>query len=78
MIKPNKFLDINNSIIKISSDIIKILLANKVMKYNNLYNQILLKSGEDSKYLFINAINFLYLFDKINYNSNNDTLELNI
>jgi len=78
MIKPNKFLDINNSIIKISSDIIKILLKDKVIKYNNLYNQIIVKNGENSKYVFINALDFLYLFNKINYDSNNDTLELNI
>jgi len=78
MITPNKYMDLNTSLIKVSSDILKILLKkrDKTIKYNKLSKELEKLYGEDTDYVLIPSLNFLFLVDKIKYNLTDDTLEL--
>lgn len=76
MLRPHEFLDLDNCVIKISAIIIKILKENKIMKYIELYNLTYQINGKDIDYVFISALNFLFLLGKIEYDKESDTLEL--
>ncbi|QZY56666.1 ABC-three component system middle component 8 [Crassaminicella profunda] len=76
MIKPHKFLNLDNCVINISSMIIEQLQINGIMTYNELYEAIYRVNGENMKYIFMPAISFLFLLGKINYYKESDTLEL--
>lgn len=76
MLKPDKYLDFNVCIINISASIIEVLLKNGISYYIEVLNHVKRKHGDNSKYEFQNALNFLYLLGKVEYSSHNDTLEL--
>ena len=76
MIKPTKFLNLNNCILGIASEIIKILLIEKKVSYNILYKNLKSKYDKDFDYNFLPAIDFLFLLGKIKYSPSNDCLEL--
>lgn len=76
MIVPDKYMDYKVSIVNIAASIIDILLHNGACYYVEVLNQIKESHGEDSKYEFLNALNFLYLLGKVDYFYENDILEL--
>lgn len=76
MIFPNKYMNYEISIVRIAASIINILLQNGVCKYDEVLSRVKRSHGEDSKYEFKNALNFLYLLGKIEYHFQNDVLEL--
>lgn len=78
MIEPHKFMNLDNSVINISSLIIINLRENGIMKYTELYNSVYRSNGDKMKNIFMPSINFLYLLGKIDYHKESDTLELTI
>lgn len=76
MLKPTKFLNLNNCIINISSEIVKILIEEKKVPYNTLYSRLKKVFDENIDYNFLPALDFLFLLGKINYSPENDCLEL--
>lgn len=76
MIKPHKYLDLDNCIISISCSMIKELKSKRIMTYSELYSSIYKKHGENMKYFFVPSINFLFLLGKILYHKEIDSLEL--
>lgn len=76
MLVPNKYMDYNVSVVNIAASILTILIENGVASYNEVLGSIKNKHGENSKYEFQNALNFLYLLGKIEYFIENDVLEL--
>lgn len=76
MITPNKYTDYNMSIVNVAAIVIKFLDENGAMRYNDTLKQVQNKVGEESKHVFQNALNFLFLLGKINYFSKEDLLEL--
>lgn len=78
MIKPNKYLDFETGVIRISSVIIKVLMENNSMKYNEVLKNVQSLAGESAKYEFHNALGFLYLLGKVEYYNKNDVLELKL
>lgn len=76
MLVPSKYMDYKVSVVNIAASIINILLHNGTCYYVEVLNQIKMNHGENSKYEFQNALNFLYLLGKINYYYENDILEL--
>lgn len=76
MIRPHKYLDLNNCVINISTEILKILIEIKLIKYDELFQRLYSKKGESIKELFIPSLDFLFLLGKIEYSSINDCLEL--
>ena len=74
---PDKYMDLKISPLKISMDIIKLLLnENKIIKYSSLYNHFFELYGDDCEYILKPALSFLYLVGKIKYKKRNDELEL--
>ncbi|MDP3111453.1 MAG: hypothetical protein Q8M71_05060 [Thermodesulfovibrionales bacterium] len=76
MITPDKYLDLKHSLINVSACVIKDLQRIKVLSYSELENEICKLLGEDTKYIFPYALNFLFLLDKIEYNKNIDSLSI--
>ena len=76
MIKPTKHMDLNNSLIKITANIIQIFQKQKIIEYTELLNKLQLIYGEDVKYNYIQCLNLLYLFGKIKYYPKDDLFEL--
>lgn len=69
-------MDLDLSVLRISSLIIAFLKKNKIMEYNELLNDLSDKVGEDVKHVFIPALDFLYLIGKVEYHLASDSLEL--
>lgn len=73
---PDKFMNFDNCMLKIGAEILKILLKNKKIKYPILYEKFRETYKEDTDYIFLPALNFLYLLGKINYKVKSDIVEL--
>lgn len=73
---PDKFMNFNNCMLKVGAEIIKILLENKKIKYPVLYAKFKEIYKEDTDYIFLPALNFLYLLGKIDYKIKKDMVEL--
>lgn len=76
MLKPNKYTNCEINLITVSADIICVLQECGPIKYANAVKEVENKRGNDSKYEFQNALNFLFLLGKIKYSSKEDVLEL--
>ena len=76
MLVPDKYMNYKVSVVNIAASIINILLHNGTCYYIEVLNRIKESHGEDSKYEFQNALNFLYLLGKVDYYCENDILEL--
>lgn len=77
MITAHKYLNLDLSVINISSLIIDKLKKNNLLKYDELQAIVVSILGEKSKEVFPYALNFLFLLDKISYLTELDTFELN-
>lgn len=73
MITPTKHMNLNLSVIKISSLIIESFKESEMIKYNELFNYIISKGGIDAKLVFLPSLNLLYLLDKISYDIKSDS-----
>jgi ABC-three component (ABC-3C) system Middle Component 8 len=63
------------SILSISSQIINLLKKNTIIKYTELLDHLSEIVGDDVKDVLIPAINFLYLLGKVEYHVATDSLE---
>ena len=75
MLTPTKYMDLDLSVLRISSLMVKLLKRNKVMEYSELLNYLSDKIGEDVKHVFIASLDFLYLIGKVEYYLISDSLE---
>ncbi|OGE31535.1 hypothetical protein A3C59_05320 [Candidatus Daviesbacteria bacterium RIFCSPHIGHO2_02_FULL_36_13] len=78
MIKPSKYTDINLSIFSVSFSIVSLLKVNRVLKYDELLDKVLLVKGERAKEMFLPSLNFLFSLGKVEYYSELDIFELNL
>jgi len=76
MIKPHKYFNYNNSVLIIGAKIIDILKYNRTVRYEIVLEKLIKSNGEESKYIFPQAISFLFLLGKIEYCKETDELEL--
>lgn len=76
MIKPDKYMNLNLSVVNIGGIILKSLSRCPIQKYDDLENMIITLQGEDAKYVFNQALSFLFLLGKINYQSSSDAITL--
>ena len=76
MIAPNKYLDLNLSILNLGGIILKILQSSGIMRYDDLLDRLVFVQGENTKEVFSSTLSFPYLLGKIQYNKNLDTIEL--
>jgi hypothetical protein len=75
MIKGHKYLNLDVSVINVSALIIKKLKKDNFLQYDELLGFVVSVLGENSKNIFIYAINFLFLVDKIQYLSDIDVFQ---
>ena len=75
MLAPTKYLNLELSVVRISSEILKILKANQSMKYDEVLTYLCDSICDDVKHVFMASINFLFLLGKLNYHVTSDSLE---
>jgi hypothetical protein len=76
MLTPDKYFDLKFSVINVSASIIRALHKINILSYNELEKETCQVLGEDAKQVFPYALNFLFLLNKIDYNSSLDSLIL--
>lgn len=74
MIRPSKHNHPDKTLVYVSFLMLEKLTTKRVIKYNDLFNHIKSKvsSGE---FLFLPALNFLYLLGLIEYRTKTDSIE---
>jgi len=75
MLTPTKYLNLDLSVVKISSEILRLLRANQSMKYDEVLTHLCDSICDDVRHVFSASINFLFLLGKINYHVKSDSLE---
>lgn len=68
-------MNLDLSVLRISSLILKELIKKHHIKYDELLATLLKRIGEDVYYLFMPALSFLYLQGVITYHQNSDAFE---
>ena len=76
MLSPEKYMDLDKSVLMITSIILKHMIKKKIIKVNTLFSFVESKVGEGIDETFLSALTILYAFDKIEYFDNNDNLSL--
>lgn len=76
MLKPHKYMNLELSIVNLSSLIIQELKKDKYLKYDTLYRRIRARTNEEIKDNFLYSLNFLYLMGTIRYVKEKDIVEL--
>ena len=76
MIKPDKYTNLNLSIVNIGGVILKSLYNCSIQKYDDLENHVATSLGDNARLLFIQSLSFLYALGKINYQPSSDSINL--
>lgn len=76
MLEPNKYTNYRTGIVNVGAVIIKVLQEKNNEKYGVVMKEVKKVAGEESKYEFQNALNFLFLLGKVTYYCDTDILEL--
>jgi len=74
MIRPTKYTDLNLSTLNVSSFILKELKQEPSLIYNELLEKITEILGDKARFVFIDALNFLYSIGLVDYNIENDAI----
>ncbi len=75
MITGHKYLNLDVSVINVSALIIDKLKKDNFLQYEELLGFVVSVLGKNSKEVFIYALNFLFLIDKIQYFSEIDAFQ---
>jgi hypothetical protein len=75
MIAPHKYLDLNLSVLNLGGLILKIVMEEEIIKYDDLLERIIFARGLNAKEVFMPTLSFLYLLGKIEYQKETDTIE---
>lgn len=78
MLKPDKHTNPLLSIVNITGLVIKNLIEDEIISYNELLNRLVSETSENAKDVFAYSLCFLYLLDKIEYIPDLDALRLKI
>lgn len=76
MIKPTRYMNMNLSVIRVSSEIIELLIKSPIMKFDEILASLEQIIGNEVRFVFIPAIDFLYLLGIIDYHEESDVFEL--
>jgi hypothetical protein len=75
MLKPSKHLDLDRSVLRVSSEILRELQKRRVINYETVLRIIKSRTSDDADVVVAPALNFLYLVGRIEYHAKNDTFE---
>ncbi|AMM99283.1 ABC-three component system middle component 8 [Bacillus pumilus] len=79
MLRPDKFTELNRSLIYAVALLIKVFIKNdNKCNYRELFNALEHQIGDDALYLFLPAIDFLFLLGRVDYDIESDVLEMKI
>jgi len=67
MLKPDKHTNLKYSILNVSGKILKFLIENQIVKYNDLLLYLSNNLSNGVKEVFIQSLSFLYILGKIEY-----------
>ena len=76
MIIPDRFMDLDHSVLRVSSIILKEMNKKKILGYEELMKYLLNKTGDKTRFIFLPSLNFLFLLGKIEYYIKTDSIEL--
>ena len=74
MIVPDKYTNLDLSVLNIGGVILKSLYDCSAQKYGDLENHVVASMGDNARPVFIYALSFLYVIGKINYHSESDSI----
>lgn len=75
MIRPHKYLDINNSVLSIGSEVLKLLQENRIVRVSDIEKAIKDIKGDKALVLLMPSLNLLYALSKIEYHQKIDSIE---
>jgi hypothetical protein len=75
MLKPTKHLDPSLSVLNIAAHALTLLSRQRTIKYDELYDKLHKRFGDDIRPVFLPSISFLYLMGRVEYYTKNDTFE---
>lgn len=75
MIKPEKYLDPDVSVLSVSAMIIELFKSGNLLTYSEVFQKVIKKKGDQAKVIFLPALDLLFLLGKIEYHKEIDTLE---
>jgi len=76
MLIPNKYTNLDNSVLKIGGDILRILIQRELVTYDEVLSEIITLNGSKSKVNFLYSLNLLFLLGKVEYFEKEDILKL--
>jgi hypothetical protein len=75
-IKPERFMSLDSCTLKVSGEIIKMLLTSKSISYSKIFKTLEEKYKDETDYILPEALSFLFLLGKIEYNVKKDKVRL--
>jgi hypothetical protein len=75
MLAPRKHLDLDVSVLRISTIMLRELNKRGVIELERMRAIIIRRTGADGELSFLPALGFLYLLGKVEYHLKNDTIE---
>jgi hypothetical protein len=75
MLKPTKHLNPKYSVLNIGAHALKLLAYHHTIIYDELYERLERRFGNELRPVFLPAISFLYLLGKVEYHTKNDSFE---
>jgi ABC-3C biological conflict system middle component len=75
MLTPSKHLDLDRSVIRVASEVLKDIRRWRMMEYDAVVRLIKRRAGDDGDAVVAPALSFLFLLGRIEYHSKNDSFE---
>ncbi len=75
MLTPKKHLDLDASLLRVSSIMLKELDKKGIVPFEQLRSLVVRRVGTNGDLVFLPALDFLYLLGRVEYHEKNDTLE---
>jgi hypothetical protein len=75
MLTPKKHLDLDSSVLRVASILLRALKRPGIMEFERLRGVVLRRVGEGAEVSFMPALSFLFLLGRVDYHVQNDTIE---
>jgi hypothetical protein len=75
MITPKKHMNLDVSVLRVSSLMLKEIRRRRVIEFHKLRQKMLKSVGSDADLVFIPALSLLFLLGRMEYHDKNDTFE---
>jgi len=75
MLSPSKHLDLDRSVLRVSSIVLDALRKRRVLSHDRIVKLIRDRVGDDGDVVIAPALSFLYLLGRLEYHVKNDSFE---